>query len=1189
MSDQAVRQAVARLGGQVVLSAGAGTGKTYTLVEVFVHLVIGASAVGKRVEPTEIVALTFTDKAAAELRERVRARLGQLAALSELPVELLAACQAAGVGAPTPAELRVIADRAQVAPIGTFHAFAGELVRRHAARLGLDPELTLMSDDEAQALARQLGEEVVLARLDDPAVQAVLAELGLGSRRRNGLVSQLVNLAGRLDEEGRTPGDLLVMSDVEPPARQAFDLARDAWRSAYLELTEVLAAGDGKGVYLQQRERLRAGERARLAFLEALPADEDPGREPWLMEVKAQVALNLGARRPERKAARDALEVAFDAMVLAHATVRSARLALPFIELLTAFRQALAAEKRRLGVLDFGDLLRLTRQLLDLPAVRGEVQAGIAALLVDEFQDTSPVQKQILDRCRAPGVPLLLVGDRKQSIYEFRGADVTVFSDAMEETRRAGGQVLALTVSRRARRPLVAAQNRLFLHCMRGERGAFDVAFDEARDALEAHRSDGEEGQALTLVDADQQRGPWRTAQLVRELVDPPGLTGERKPRWRDVVILLARFTRLDRYTQALRQAGVPHHVVGGRGFFEAQEVRDLAHALALFDDPRDGLSTLAVLRSPLVGLSDVSILGLARATPRGRLSLQELVGARWPELPAGEGERLRDYLRLFAELDGHVDRLGAAGVMSAICEATDLAAVLAASPHGEQRVANLERLLDEVRARDARGLSRAATTRWLGERVLVATGLEGQAQILSEQDDVVRIMTIHQAKGLEFPVVIVPECGAPMRPGRGEGLGFVYDRAAGLGLRARGLNGPLASARARLAVELRLRRLEAESLRLFYVACTRAKDDLVLVGEAGRKGRSWRTIVDEWVAGDLMAAPLLRRHSPRPAAAVAAQPPLIEQDLVALRAPLSAVLEERLAPPSTGAATLVAPVTVLADLEACALRFHLRHELGLDDHPAARTDRSPPADPDDAERLPEGLELDAQARGVLAHRLLERLDLQAFRARGESALHDLLADEGYGAPLGDDVKQVLVTVLAFLAGPTGRDLLARADGVRRELPFLFAPRGEGPRLLVKGQIDLVLEDPAGVVVLDYKLARKRGAQAPAYAFQIGVYAAAARALFGKPVRAGLIYLLDKQPGAELRRFSDDDLDAIEARLAALGARLAEVRRLAVFPRIERPACEQLGCGYVTRCHGAAPPSSEHGPSKKGKQLTLFG
>ena len=264
--------------------------------------------------------------------------------------------------------------------------------------------------------------------------------------------------------------------------------------------------------------------------------------------------------------------------------------------------------------------------------------------------------------------------------------------------------------------------------------------------------------------------------------------------------------------------------------------------------------------------------------------------------------------------------------------------------------------------------------------------------------------------------------------------------------------------------------------------------------------------------------------------------------------------------------------MTELADLAACPRRYHLRHEVGLDEHPA------PPRRPrlaDDLAIAAPGL--DARERGTLVHGVLERAELAGGVAALDVAARALGLD-----PTTDATRALLAPARAFLATPFGTRLARLpAEAVRRELSFAFRAGGSAPRpakpgepppnapgttLLVKGQMDLVIVEPEGITVVDYKLAR--ATDEPRYAFQLAVYAAAARALWGRPVRVGLAFLLDADPSPRLTALPAAALDEAEVRLGRLATTLADARRRATFPGLELAGCDAIGCGFVARCHG---------------------
>jgi ATP-dependent helicase/nuclease subunit A len=1173
--DEAAARAALENRGELVLRAGAGTGKTHTLVAAVVHLV-GT----RRIAPARVLMLTFSEKAAAEMRARVRHSFEERGWRAE----------AAALG---------------TAPIATFHGFAAGLLRRHAAAARLDPGFRLLDEDEAAALVRARAEGAVLAALDAdrPQIRELVRELdysrGVDSLSR-GLVEHVVAVAERLREEGRTAA---VPTDDLAAARQAFAAARLEYAVAVQELLTALGGA--------RRDALEARGPELERTLHALDPAADPLAQPLLAAIQRQTKGNLG-NVEGRRAAQLALRAAEDGLREAHVAFRAGPLEAAFLGLVEAVLADYGRSKAALGALDFADLIAEARALLERDeAVRGVEQARHDAVLIDELQDTNEQQDELARLVRAPGAPLLAVGDPKQSIYEFRGADVAVFERVEARVRAAGGQALALVASRRARAPLLELINRLFARAMRGGGRAFEIGFDPARDALRAHR--GGEGVGVEILgavggapeagdavaDEAGDAEPGLVARHIRDLVvgRRQVVYGEgerpRPARWGDIALLLRRFTHLDAFLAELRRAGVPHYVVNGRGFYEAQEVRDLVHALTLLDDPGDDLALLGVLRSPLVALSDASLLQLG--TP---LRLRPLLvpGFAPPaDVPAGEAARLTAFLALYRRLVAQADRLGAGGVLRALVDATDLTAVLATTFYGEQKVANLEQLLDLAARHDEDGRGdRRAFVRRLRAHTARERSLAPPAQILGEKEDVVRVMTVHQSKGLEFPVVFVPECGAAERD---EGGPLVYDREAGLGMKLRLGDERLASPRARAGEELRAARARAESTRLFYVAATRARDLLVLSGTPRRgAGACWRQHLDALLAEDpearaLVREVLLEAHSSAPArSALVALPPAATEsgpapapapgptsmDDVATDAEIRQVARTGL-PAATPASLLVAPATELQDFAACPRRYHLKHEVGLDEHPVLLEVAAPDDDdqlattlvtPEPEEALPAGGRLSAAERGTLAHRLLERVDLAAWRTRKIAALDELLAAEGRD-PHDPEVAEVRQRVAAFLDGPYGLHLATRpADSLLREVPFALAVDGAGGlRLLVKGQIDLVVFDgPTALTVLDYKFVRE--ASGTDYRFQLLTYAAAARALWGRKPRVGVVHLRERVPVPQLVDVRDDELDACLARVGELGDELARAQKGAAFAGRELATCRALRCGYLHRCHG---------------------
>ncbi|HEX9104856.1 MAG TPA: UvrD-helicase domain-containing protein, partial [Polyangia bacterium] len=995
------------------MRAGAGTGKTHALVTLYLHLVGGVTASRRRVAPPRIAVVTFTEKAAGELKQRIRERLGAVveAAGEEVEPTLAAAARELGVALPDGSEWAEALASLGAAPLGTFHSFAGNLLRRHAARAGLDPEYTLLDEAEVAGRATQAAERAILDALGagDADVEELVAQYNFRAiGRARGLVELLVDLRARRAEEGRGSDGL---DGNYEPAAVAREL--DARVARFGELARRLS---GIVPELSAKSTSAALARELSARLPSL----DFRRGDDVAEVMRVVRKLRGAAL---SAWKQAIDEAVDPLVDAQTSARAAPLAGALARLVAAVETNYRAHKRRAGVVDFADLLTMARDLLrDDAAVRASVRARFDAVLVDEFQDTNPVQAEIVRLVggRQPdddGARLFVVGDRKQSIYEFRGADVGVFARAADELIARGGAEELLTQSRRSAPALLALTNALFARALGG--------YEPVKDDLTPFRSDSPPtagAELLAVAPGPSAECRLREARAVARRIAELRAGGRKLG---EIAILLRRFTHLYDYLDALRAAALPYFVVRGRGFFAAQEVRDLACALSVIDDPDDLLSLVALLRSPIVGISDETV---ARLSLAGQLRTRILLdpSTALPEsLAAAERDGLERFRARFRELRLVADRLGPAACAQAIVDDGDLVALLASTPDGEQRVANLMRLVEKAREFEARGGDLRAFANWL--RRAAAPGGEAQAaeaQVADEGDDVVRVMTVHQAKGLEFPVVFVPACGGLERSDHAP---IVYDAAEGLGLKLRDerASGRVHSTASRRVAGVRRERQLAESLRVFYVAATRARDLVVFSGEPVRAHQAcWRQHLDDLVAdeatrpllrvidGDALPAPAALDRGDGAAAAGAAD----GAEAIAARA--AARLQSIVARPSPRPGNVTVAVTQLADFQLCPRRYQQFHALGLQEHPSSSRAASPDVmvdvDVEDAMPL-----LDPLRRGTLAHRLLERA---AFRRDGADvlALDRLLAADGYETR-DALVAEVRTHVAGFLDTPFAR------------------------------------------------------------------------------------------------------------------------------------------------------------------------
>ncbi|RKG79242.1 UvrD-helicase domain-containing protein [Corallococcus terminator] len=1234
----------------LALMAGAGAGKTYSLVTMTLHLFAGAReavptlrVAGAReavpaLRPSRLGMLTFTDKAAAEMRKRVRERLDALAQ-GDVPLDaekdLRASLTRLERPFPTQDEWRKVREELGAATVGTFHSLCGQILRRAPPAVGIDPAFEVLDELESSGLLEDVTERVVLDALEggDAKVRELCAELGFsGSGFSDGLVAALMDVYRTLREEGLKAATARV-GDGAADKVQLEGLIQDCRR-----LCNEARAQDAKGEW---SSLLSVCERA----LEGMAPDTflQTERFPALRNALLSEPRNLAHLRKGAGACLKELlwrvkgksDGSVRRLEDAYAAWRTAPFEETFRDLLGQLETRHDAELSRRNVFDFTSLLVKARDLLrDHPEFRQQIQERLGALLVDEFQDTNRLQLELVlllserreggPRELAPGADLVTalplepaflcaVGDRKQSIYEFRGADVSVFTVLAAKIEAEGGARGFLQHNYRSLPGVLSFFNRAFAGLLVAKEATprpFEVVYDAATDDLSPTRPELAEGpvvERLTLPEADtapelREYEADAVARRLRVMLAPgaPATVmaedrkGLRPARGGDVAILFRTFTHLEEYRTALIRHGVPHRVLRGRGFYGAQEVRDLASLLALLSDADDALAFAAVLRSPLVGLSDASLFRLAGDLPLS-LGSPRLVDADVrAAMSAREQARLSRFLDLIPVLRRERDRLGVHVLLHAALEATGYREALAGSPYAEQASANVEKLLSLAARRDERGTGGCVAFARELRQLADSDPNEAQADLLDEGDPrAVQLLTIHRAKGLEWPVVVVPGMGGRRRTTSARAY---FERSFGLALRPwmpDSLDTFTSERFEAVRAELKARE-DAEYLRLLYVALTRAKDLLVLSG-----GEEKRAGTDSWwhrVDRRLEADPALRtlaldvdvEQLPPPADP---EPPTAQQEAEA-----EARVESALArvsgsasddfetgrsrafgagPDEGGAAfdeaPAIASVRAVQDFLSCPRRYHHLHRLGLavGSEPWEAPARSAPLLVD-----PEGW-LPVERPDQLVTRLLRQVDLSLAGPDAEASerrahLEQLL--RGAGRDPGEEgLGDVLATAERFLGTPFAKRLAATpASSVHRGLDFVLDLE-DGAAL--EGMMDLLWESPEGEAVA---VLLRPGARHPlgpaACAHELAALALAASRMVrdGVPVRVGVAFLGEASPEPEFLPKGTGDAGAV--RLLAQGVRsLVQSESLGTGVGWDKAACQALHCGFAEHCHPAPP------------------
>ena len=1156
LADAEARRSIREdLAATLFVEAAAGTGKTTALVSrIVATLREGLGALDG------MVAVTFTEKAAGEMKLRLRA-------------EIERALGATSAGSAERERFERALEQLELARIGTIHGFCADLLHERPVEAGVDPLFAVANEDEQRRLLSRAFERWFQRALEDPpeGVRRILRRRPRagGDGPRADLESALASLVEHRDFEAAwQSADLARESAIDAALAQLSPLADlsaraedpEDWLSKSLaeiarfvreiSLREQVAPRDYDGLEAE----LRALSRSRL----------------WTWKGRRRRFFAPGVPRDDVKAQRDAAKETLDRL----REDCDADLAALLREELRGAVAAYEEEKRRAGCLDFVDLLLKTRDLLVRDArVRRELQARTTRFFVDEFQDTDPLQVEILlllaaddpdesdwRRARPAAGKLFVVGDPKQSIYRFRRAEVAIYEEVKARLLSLGpahgATLLHLTTSFRSPPSLQTAVNAAFAPRMQGAPDgsqASYVALEPARDevvgrptlvALPVPMPYSERGYLAdfaieqSLPDAVGAFVAW----LVREsgwtvpVAADDGNTREEPIRPRDVCLLFRRFKSFRDdvtrgYVRALEARRIPHVLVGGRSFHDREEVLAVRNALAAIEWPDDALRVFATLRGPLFAHGDDALL-----------AFRHRHGSLHPLQPIDEAtlddttRPVAASLALLASLHRARNRRPIADTLRRLLEALRAHAGIAIWPTGEQALANCLRLLDLARRFEQRG---APSFRAFVER-LESDALRGESQdapVVEEGTEGVRIMTAHKAKGLEFPVVILcdPTCNATRdTPTRH------VDPERGLWAE------PLAGCAPRellLHRDEELARDEAESVRLAYVAATRARDLLVVPAVADKELEGgWLSSLDPIVypsaisGGEREAASGCPTFGPEAVRVVAGkvrprerypsresvrpgrlrpragshtvvwwdpnalelgveqrvglrQQRLLEADRPGERATQGA--QEHTAWQAARRARLdagvrpslaVATVTALAAESAAAAPAAA---VGFESLPGARAER------------PHGARF-----GTLVHAVLAAADLGAdsARLRELAALQGRLVD---ATP--DEVAAAALTAERALAHPVLRRA-ARASALRRETPVLLR-RDDGR--LAEGVVDLAFreETEAGArwTVVDWKTDRELGDRRATYERQVALYTEAIARATGEPAEGLLL------------------------------------------------------------------------------------
>ena len=808
----------------VFVKAGAGSGKTRTLVARYLSLL------GEDQPPRSVVAITFTKKAAREMRNRIRQEIHDWLAGKCPPNER--------------EHWEEIEADIDTARIGTIHSLCEAILRAHPAEAQIDPRFNVLDEGTAATLKSQVIEDALAWSTE----QVDLAPLFQWIETRELELVLDTLLQNRLEAQ-----TIFAQKDVASNWNVAFADALDRFSGKVASSIDLMDGLVASGQLMSDAgDKLAAQVQALLEqwalFEHAYKGGDYLVAARALFTIRREHSrLNIGKKTSAAKSALAEFREAYDTFIDSwvggaksdddspnELTEASVAHALPLLaKLFDHARQAYQDARDARHALDFDDLEKRALDLLENSDIRARWQSQIDAMLVDEFQDTNERQRKIVEHLAGVGEKktgrLFVVGDAKQSIYRFRGADVTVFRDLENNIRARGGLPLVLDQTFRAHRSLITALNEML-------ESAMNEVIDSSRDfvipfePLQWMRA--EPGNRISspyieflcgIGDEAKESEARLLARRLRELHENEGVD------YGDVVLLFRASTGFPKYEDALQSAGIPFVTVAGRGFYDRPEVRDLLNILRALADPWDDLAMAGLLRSPAFGLTDGALYQLRWSNGKQPVNYRTALKndmAYLSEIDRKQSERAN---KIVERLAGWVDRTSVAELLKQILDETNYLAVLAAEESGARLQRNVEKLLA-----DAHTSELVHVTEFLEyiESLQEAGAREGEAP--TDAGGSARLMTVHKSKGLEFdvvvladasrgrmsfkdPVVLSPDLGVAPKLGRLDTPPLIF----------------------KLARANESERADAEDLRLLYVAATRAKDKLIVCGNAGRRNSS--------------------------------------------------------------------------------------------------------------------------------------------------------------------------------------------------------------------------------------------------------------------------------------------------------------------------------------------------------------
>lgn len=1126
-----------------VVSAGAGSGKTGALVELYINLI------ESRISAKDIVVITFTEKAAGELKQRIEEKIQEKARESSSKSSVLSLQSSA----------RNIWSKAMrdisSAPIGTFHTICARMLREHAVEAGIAPVFKIIDEYESLQILKGVVKKGIIESINKRKDNAVYWVKSIGFYSA---IKSLLSVYQNLRNHGYEVKDAEKLIKDKESLKQGFSenlkLLIDG-----IEGVKGFAGSEIKGE--KTRKSFEAfidacqGLREKIGSLKIDSKDEVKGFADYAASILPDMRWLPPSLKIQLGIVSDAIEN-INRISLSYETIPHIHY---FLNIIKSIDLDYSRAKENISSLDFQDILNMTKDMLiKNKDVRRFYKGIYKKVLVDEFQDTNKVQALIVYSLAerddvledVPSIKTLadsklaIVGDMKQSIYGFRGADIAVFEDIIKgfDDRN----ILYLNNNHRSCRGIVSFVNSVFI------KGKSDFIFNE--NALQVHTRDkdddfGDDKRVeLILFQEDKTAEENRVreadvlAKRIRRIVGSLDVLERQKPPVRrkagfgDIAILFRTLNDVKIYEDALKRQDVQYYLVKGGGFYHCQEVLDIYNMLRHIEMGCSDIYLAGVLRSPFAGLMDETLYRLCRTDAGSReLSKGFYKETDFKGYPEDEVNKIKLARKWFNKWKTIKDRLTIAELIETILADTDYLAVIISTFQGEQKAANVKKLIETARRFETEGNATIRDFIYYLKSIFEDMPKEPEAQIIIEGMDAVKLMTVHQAKGLEFPIVVIPDIGRKTSANSNK---IIFSPKAGIAVKYIDADGNTNETSILKEAMADIKQRESdESRRVFYVACTRARDYLILSGEDSKKGENWRAwlnnIFNDEIDGFIKSEEISSCSADYPIRFLRGEMISGADTVLSGVSPLIDTFRGRLQP--SAKKPKKSPRDVVKDV----FDFIPPPPSELVVSATALADFMMSPDRFDITKTIEDADLEkAKDIGSLVHRVMEKLDYKQGQGLKE-LIRDISKD---WIVTDDEVKNISADIERYIENSIFKEV-SEAKEVYREFPFFMPVNKDGFTLYVKGIIDLLYCDKNGNwKIIDYKYSEYtpdpffKDENIIKYKNQIKIYASAVSQGFGCNIESAILFMKN---GINILKQEIFDIESFKLDMLEMGKKFA--------------------------------------------------